>query len=438
MGAREDIPQLSERRSTDSKADLLAYQDYPSSEGMPTAEDAVEERRGPAPEEPSPPDDVALCLSGGGLRAALFHLGAIRRLAETGALARISFVSSVSGGSIFAAFLMERLHPWPDGPIDDFGERVAEPFRAVASANLRRCLLPGLFLGRSFVESMEAAYRRTISSRLLNDLPERPRFVFCSTDLGFGVSWVFERTRVGSYRAGYLRPTEEPWTVARAVAASSCFPPVFRPLRLSFEPDELTGAKSKHLPAYADIIRHIRLSDGGVYDNLGLQPALSARVPTVLVSDGGAPFQRRAPRNPLAELLRYTNIFESQVGILRKSVLLGLFRDDKLEGAYWGIKSATTSFPSLQHVPGYSKETARLVARIRTDLDAFSPDEAAVLENHGYALAEAALRTHAARLVHPDALPFELPHPKYAADDVARQAIKGSDRRKLFGRRAHR
>jgi NTE family protein len=140
----------------------------------------------------------------------------------------------------------------------------------------------------------------------------------------------------------------------------------------------------------------------------------------------------------LAEILRYSNIFQSQVGALRKSVLLGLFHDDKLEGAYWGIKSATTSFSSPQHVSGYSKETARLVARVRTDLDAFSREEAAVLENHGYALAEAALRTHAAHLVNADTLPFELPHPEHAADVVARHVIKDSDRRKLFGRRAER
>src|SRR5438309_7042658 len=48
---------------------------------------------------------VALCLSGGGYRAALFHLGAVRRLNELGVLGRIDTITSVSGGSILAAHL---------------------------------------------------------------------------------------------------------------------------------------------------------------------------------------------------------------------------------------------------------------------------------------------------------------------------------------------
>ena len=48
---------------------------------------------------------IALCLSGGGFRAALFHLGAVRRLNELGILANLAAISSVSGGSIMAAHL---------------------------------------------------------------------------------------------------------------------------------------------------------------------------------------------------------------------------------------------------------------------------------------------------------------------------------------------
>jgi hypothetical protein len=42
----------------------------------------------------------ALCLSGGGFRAALFHLGARRCLNEIGLLSKMTTVSSVSGGSV--------------------------------------------------------------------------------------------------------------------------------------------------------------------------------------------------------------------------------------------------------------------------------------------------------------------------------------------------
>src|SRR5689334_8570728 len=52
-----------------------------------------------------PSGGVGLCLSGGGYRAMLFHVGTLRRLNETGWLKKITRVSSVSGGSIVAATL---------------------------------------------------------------------------------------------------------------------------------------------------------------------------------------------------------------------------------------------------------------------------------------------------------------------------------------------
>src|SRR5439155_18081808 len=50
----------------------------------------------------------ALCLSGGGFRAALFHMGALRRLNELGLLSKMRTISSVSGGSV-ANGLLARL-----------------------------------------------------------------------------------------------------------------------------------------------------------------------------------------------------------------------------------------------------------------------------------------------------------------------------------------
>lgn len=52
-----------------------------------------------------PAPGVALCLSGGGYRAMLFHLGALWRLNEAGLLRGLVRVSSVSGGSITAGVL---------------------------------------------------------------------------------------------------------------------------------------------------------------------------------------------------------------------------------------------------------------------------------------------------------------------------------------------
>ena len=54
-----------------------------------------------------PRQGMALCLSGGGYRAALFHLGAVRRLNELGVLPKVDTVSAVSGGSLLLAQLIK-------------------------------------------------------------------------------------------------------------------------------------------------------------------------------------------------------------------------------------------------------------------------------------------------------------------------------------------
>jgi predicted acylesterase/phospholipase RssA len=55
-----------------------------------------------------PVEGIALCLSGGGYRAMLFHLGTLWRLNEFGLLFRLQRISSVSGGSITGAILGAR------------------------------------------------------------------------------------------------------------------------------------------------------------------------------------------------------------------------------------------------------------------------------------------------------------------------------------------
>ena len=184
---------------------------------------------------------TALCLSGGGFRAALFHLGALRRLNELGVLSKVDTITSVSGGSILAAHLVTQLRPWPEqgASFEQWQEKVEAPFLRFVRNNIRtgpvlkRFLLPwNWFRPSTQVRALEAYYQRHLTNLMLPDLPERPTFVFCATDMTFGVSWVFEKRRVGSYQAGYIMPSPA-WPVARAVAASSCFPPVFSPLPMS-------------------------------------------------------------------------------------------------------------------------------------------------------------------------------------------------------------
>jgi NTE family protein len=146
----------------------------------------------------------------------------------------------------------------------------------------------------------------------------------------------------------------------------------------------------------------IELTDGGVYDNLGLEPIWKACA-TILVSDGGKPMSHEFVP-PGLRVLRYQQVINNQVLALRKRWLIDTFQrakrgvdQDTFDGAYWGIMSATTRYnPLATH--GYSKGLAVKIANVRTDLNWFSPNEIAILEKHGYELADIAMKTHAEHL----------------------------------------
>lgn len=381
-----------------------------------------------------------MCLSGGGFRAALFHLGALTRLNELGILARIRTITSVSGGSIIAAHLADRLRPWLTSVAPDWNARVAAPFRVFVGRNLRtgvilKRLRPwNWFRTSTGVRALAQAYEDRLTKLTLLQLPApsgAPRFVFCATDMSYGVAWVFSVDRVGDYQAGYIAPPP-PWPVARAVAASSCFPPVFNPLPIEVEPNQLKNGK---VPASAErdaCIRGLRLTDGGVYDNMGLEPVWKDHQ-TALVSDGGGIFTFEGDRNLLWRINRYTAIQSNQVEALRKRWLLSNFTSNTLAGTYWGVESEVDHYgPGA----GYSEDAVNLIARIRTDLDAFSEGEIATLENHGYLLADVAVRTHVPGLTGTDAPPARVPHSDWMDEARVKDALKDSAKRKWFGRRS--
>jgi NTE family protein len=382
---------------------------------------------------------IGLCLSGGGFRAALFHLGALRRLNELGILARLSTITSVSGGSIIAAHLASRV-TWPvSGQVAEWERQVAAPFRAFASHNLRsgpilHRLWPWNWARSSTgAEALAKVYEERLTDLPLSRLPERPMFVVCAADMAFGVNWVFQRTRMGDYQAGYVATPSHDWPLARAVAASSAFPPVFNPLPVDIPAAKLIGGKFPSGTKRDAIVRGLRLTDGGVYDNLGLEPVWKDHA-VVLVSDAGAVLNPEPDRNVLWRIRRYSGIVRSQARALRKRWLISSFLAGVIHGAYWGIRGAATSYDQDDSA-SYSKRLAtEVIARIRTDMDAFSAAEAAVLENHGYVLADAAVKKHVPELVPEKPPPRDIPHPTWLDEGRVREALRDSAERRLLGR----
>jgi len=405
--------------------------------------DHVEEEYLPRPKRER--QGIALCLSGGGFRASLFHLGALRRLNDLGVLSKLNSLSSVSGGSIIAAHIAARVRPWPEPGLTylNWERDVAAPFRSFCSKNLRTpAILQRLFPWNWFdsaagVKALASAYERKLASNgskplVLADLPDSLRFVFCATDMVFGVDWIFTKEHVGDYQVGYVR-SPRAWTVGRAVAASSCFPPIFNPLPVDVPADQFSGGNAGRNPNFSEYVAGLRLTDGGVYDNMGLEPVWKTSK-YILVSDGGATFDPEPDMSLIWRLSRYTEIIGNQVGALRRRWLISSFVTDVLDGTYWGVGSNTGSYD--KGAVGYSKELVdEIISEVRTDLDAFSEAEAGVLENHGYMLADVAIHHHVPELIEPSARPFTIPHPEFMDETLVRVKLSDSHKRKFpFGR----
>jgi hypothetical protein len=104
--------------------------------------------------------------------------------------------------------------------------------RAMATSNLRtRAVLsrfgPHVWRRRhGFENALAAQGGGRMADLAFRDLPQRPRFVICATDLEFGDQWVFDsgHRRLGSSKAGYLHEPSADWTLLSAVAASCCVP----------------------------------------------------------------------------------------------------------------------------------------------------------------------------------------------------------------------
>lgn len=393
-------------------------------------------------ERPSraPPDAVSLCLSGGGYRAAIFHLGAARWLNECGLLPRLKILSSVSGGSILAAHLAYRLDPWPTQPLaqDEWKQRVEEPFRRFVQHDLRTpAVLCGLWPWnwlRSWtsVERLREGYARHLldgRDRPLSELPERPEFIFCATDIVFGVNWESARNYVGNYEAGYASPPPVIWTLARAVAASSCFPPIFAPMKTWLQAKDYNECGQYAGADGVRLLDSIRLTDGGVYDNLGLQPVMRER--NVLVSDGGGRMQFRRIQLPWNRLLRYAHLLQNGIGKLRRSWLMMDYQRHAMDpsrkvGTYWSVADSSDSGP-----PDYGHAVAARIAAIRTDLNRFTAAEFEILVNHGYFRAARKMLEKTPGWV-AGSPRLDVPFPKWTDEPRILAALRRSHRRNFF------
>ena len=347
------------------------------------------------PDDPKQPTDgVALCLSGGGYRAMLFHVGTLWRLNELQYLPKLDRVSSVSGGSITNGVLAlnwKNLGFDGNGFAQSFDQQVTQPIRRMASQSIDiSSVLEGIFGGVS--KHVADHYNRYLFNHArLHALPDAPRFVFNATSLQTGVLWRFSKSYMGDYKVGLVKnPDIE---LATAVAASSAFPPVLSPTVLQLDPNSFdNNTVPPPTLTSPDFRKQIVLSDGGVYDNLGLETAWKQNK-TVLVSDGGGALglDSDPPHEWLGQTYRVLNVIDNQVGALRKRSVIALFSSGVRNGTYWGIGTNITNYQLANALVCPYDVTIKL-AETATRLTAMNNTLQEQLIDWGYAVCDAGMR----------------------------------------------
>jgi len=364
--------------------------------------------RSPSSEDSHAPEQGnALCLSGGGYRAMLFHLGALWRLNELKYLPALARISSVSGGSITAGVLGHRWGrlAFTDGVATRFGVEVVAPLRDLASRTLDvKDALKGIFLPGTAADHVADSYRELLFGRAtLQDLPDAPRFVINATNLQSGVLWRFSKPYMWDWRVGKVEdPSIE---LAVAVGASSAFPPALAPARLHLRDSDFVSGSGADLqkPPFTE---EVYLADGGVYDNLGLETAWK-EYDTVLVSDGGS--ATLADSVPHTDWLRLTerviDLIDNQVRSLRKRQVIASYESGDRHGTYWGISSDIADYHVDDPLPVLPGEAAAL-AGLPTRLEAMSGELQERIINWGYAICDAAMRRHVVTSAAPPVFPY--------------------------------
>lgn len=291
---------------------------------------------------------VGLSLSGGGYRAAAFHLGTLRKLHQLNVLDKIDILSTISGGSITGACLCLNKNDF-----STFDERMVA---ALCEKNVIKYVLTSprsivawillllflasliylpftnfawlsviiltaiislilLFQYQLFPVSaiIEQAYDKFFYQEAkLSSLCEKPLLVIGSTNIQTCRQFSFSRIKMEdstySYATIPVKFKHENFPVARAVMASSCVPFAFAPIEI---------AKEFYVdPTLATNINP-QLVDGGIYDNQGIHRLTQKgyyECEIIITSDAGnqLPFTKSC-NNVFVLLIRTMDVFMRRI-----------------------------------------------------------------------------------------------------------------------------
>lgn len=357
------------------------------------------------------PLKIGIALSGGGVRAAVFHLGVLSRLATDNLLENITYISSVSGGTLVTGLIYSISgNKWPSSK-DFLKNCLPMTKQFLTETDIGRDAIfqlfkkPGFFLqGRAKLisESIKKCWQ---VSGLIKDIPKEPRWIINATAYESGKSWRFSPQRMGDYVLNYVKnPSID---MADAMAASAAFPGLIGPLKLntkSYDWFRYINWKSTETEKIKTNVESIHLWDGGVYDNLGVEPLFKYKNERyrkeynfLIISDASKGIVFEKPSFFHKRAFRLLNIAMDQVRSLRARSLVHYFQNNKNSGIYLKIgntpyfllKEAGTNEEEISTLIKNSlpKENVELAANFETTLRKLSENEFDLIYQHGWEVA---------------------------------------------------
>lgn len=370
---------------------------------------------------------IALALSGGGHRAAAFHLGVLSFLAEKKLMESIAVISTTSGGSILAAQLFHQESDKTGSGKTEQAELVwpkSEQFLSTALGQAE-ALIVNESLENNFIKRMfwpnnwckwghranlmaEVITKRWGISTVMSDLPMSPHWVVNSATNITGSRWFVQNAgagpQMGSDDIGFSDASDFP--IADAVAISAAYPGVIGPYRLESRDYRWQYANNgEDNQQLLQDKKGLYLSDGGLYDNLGIEPLFDLEQSSLaypgtdflIVSDAGNGLERQrlAPFwRPLLRTLRLIGVINQQVRALRLRTLLSFFKKNPNKGLYIPIGISFDQWqedPVIKDIPKVLTDYVFLSAaevliakNTPTSLASLSPEQVERLVRHGY------------------------------------------------------
>lgn len=295
--------------------------------------------------------NIGIALSGGGIRATIFHLGLFKWLAENGLLEEVKRVSSVSGASLCVGLIYAHNDlTWPS----------SKTFLSAVLPSIERVILANDIQTSAVLRLIRSPYYWNKKPNVIAKQLECQWGIHGSlADLSGGVAWYtncttyetgkrfrFCKENMGDYKIGYVEHPDIP--LSHVMAASAGFPILIGPycLRTSgyqWNRSEFSGAD------YSAPNEAVHLWDGGVYDNLGLESifkpenagTLSDGLDYMIVSNASASISpyRRQTGFTYSNLKRLLDISMDQVTALRSRMAMDFIKRTN-QGMYLKIGSS--------------------------------------------------------------------------------------------------